>query len=96
MVYNEAGVKALDRMRGVIDSFGLPLIKAKKFNGILNAIEMQIEDYEYIDDVVKLMDKALLALAGEYASEVQHAELEHTVAEFERKLSRKRRHIRSG
>lgn len=92
MVYNKAGVKALEKVRGLIDSFGLPLIKVRKFNGILNAIEMQIEDYEYTDDVVKALDKALLSLAGRYTSEAQYAELERAVTEFERKLDRKRRH----
>jgi len=66
MGYNEAGVKALDKVREVIDSVGLPLIKARKFNGILNAIEMQIEDYEYADEVVKALDRALLALDWEH------------------------------
>jgi len=96
MVYNKAGVKALEKVRRLIDSFDLPLIKARKFNGILNALEMQIEDFEYIDEVVKALDKALLALAGGYASEAQYTELEETLGEFERKLSRKRRRIPSG
>ena len=47
MTCNQASVKALKKVQRVIDSFGLPLIKARKFNGILNAIEMQIEDYAY-------------------------------------------------
>lgn len=91
MVYNEAGVKALGKVQGVIGSFGLPLIKARKLNGILNAIEMQIEDYGYTDDVVKALDKALLALAREYGSETEYAEVERALAEFERKLGRKQR-----
>lgn len=90
MRYNKAGVKALDNVREVIESFGLPLIKARKFNGILNAIEMQIEDYGYTDDIVKALDKSLLALAEQHASEAQYAELEHILAKFERKLGRKR------
>ncbi len=92
VTYNKAGVKALEKVREVIDSFGLPLIRARKFNGILNAIEMQIEDYEYADDVVEALDKALLALAGKYASDMRYAELERALAEFERRLGRKRRH----
>jgi len=91
MRYNKAGVKALDNVKEVVESFDLPLIKARKFYGILNAIEMQIEDYEYADDVVKALDKSLLALTEQHASEVQYAELEQALAKFERKLSRKRR-----
>ena len=85
VTYNKAGVKALEKVREVIDSFGLPLIRARKFNGILNAIEMQIEDYEYTDDVVKALDKALLVLAGRYVSDMRFAELERALAEFERR-----------
>ena len=89
MSYYQAGVNALGKVRVVIDSFGLPSIKARKFSGILNAIEMQIEDYDYTDDVVKALDKALLALANKYISKMGYAELERVVTEFERKLARK-------
>lgn len=90
MRYNEAGVKALDKVREVINSVGLPLVKARKFNAILNAIEMQIEDYEYTDEVVKALDGALLALASSYGLGAR-VDLERALAEFERKLGRKRR-----
>jgi len=91
MRYNKAGVKALENIKEVIESFGLPLIKARKFYGILNAIEVQIEDDGYTDDVVKALDRSLLALAEQHASRAQLAELEHTLTEFERKLARRRR-----
>jgi len=90
MRYNEAGVKALDKVREIIESAGLPLIKARKFDGILNAIEMQIEDYEYAQEVVECLDQALSALASSYQLGA-HILLEEALAEFERKLARKRR-----
>ena len=37
------------------NSVGLPVIRARKFNSILNAIETQIEDYEYANEVVKAL-----------------------------------------
>ncbi len=95
MGYNEAGVKALDKIREVIDSVGLPVIKARKFNGILNAIEMQIEDYEYADEVVKALDKALLVLASSYGLGAR-IDLGGALGEFERKLGRKRRRSVNG
>jgi hypothetical protein len=66
MPYNEAGVKALHKVQNAIHSAGLPLLKARKFNGILNAIEIQIEDYDYDDDVVKALVRALVSLAERY------------------------------
>ena len=89
MKYNEAGVKAVEKVEAVIDSFDLTPVTVPKFNAIINAIEMQIEDYEYSKEVVETLDKALLLLAGRYASRRGCAELEHALAEFERKLSRK-------
>jgi len=37
MTYYQAGVNALAKVQAVIDSFGLPLIKARKFNGMLSS-----------------------------------------------------------
>ena len=91
MRYNKAGVKALENVKEAVGSFGLPLIKARKFYGILNAIEMQIEDYGHTDDVVKALDRSLLALAEQHASQAQCADLERVLAEFERKLAKRRR-----
>ena len=68
-MYNEKGVQALESVSHVIESSGLPLRKFRKFNGILNAMEMQIEDFEYSLEVVDLLGKALLALAKVYELE---------------------------
>ena len=89
MKYNKAGVRALEKVEAVINSFGLPLVIARKFTGIMDAIEMQIEDYEYTEEVVKALDKILLLLARKYVSETRYVDLEHALSEFERRLAKK-------
>lgn len=89
MRYNEAGVKALHKVQGVIASARLPLVKARKFNGILNAIEMQIEDYDYDEEVVKSLVRALVSLA-EWYELATRVELDQALAGFERNLERRR------
>ncbi len=42
----EEGLDALSGMRDMIASNNLPLVKQRKFNGIFNAIAMQIDDGE--------------------------------------------------
>jgi hypothetical protein len=90
MRYNEAGVKALHGVRSAIDSAGLPLLRERKLNGILNAIEMQIEDYDYDEDVVKALVRAMVSLAERYELTTR-AELDSALAGFERNLERRRR-----
>ena len=90
MIYNKAGVNALDKVREVTVSFGLPLTKARKFNGIFNATEMQTENGEYPADAVNTLDQALLASARWCISETEYPKLENAIVEFERKLERAR------
>ncbi len=71
---SEAGLDALDHVRQIIASGGLPLMKLRKFNGIFNAMEMQIEDEEFDLDVVDHLGKALLALARVYQLETSPLE----------------------
>ena len=42
-MYNQAGVDALDAVRAVVASFGAPL-SFRKLYGLLNAMEMQVEE----------------------------------------------------
>ncbi len=62
----EAGLDALDTVRKIIASHHLPLIKQRKFNGICNAIAMQIDDGEYSLEVVDYLEQGLLALTKVY------------------------------
>jgi hypothetical protein len=64
------GPQALAQVRRIVASSGLPLMQARKFNGILNAMEMQIEDGEYSLEVVEHLGKAVLALAKGYRLDV--------------------------
>jgi hypothetical protein len=62
----EAGLDALYRVRDMIASAHLPLVKQRKFNGIFNAIAMQIDDGEYSLEVVNHLEQGLLALTTVY------------------------------
>ncbi len=57
-MYNEKGVEALSEVKSVVGSFGMHL-SFRKLHGILNAIGMQIEDYEYSIEAVRHLGKAL-------------------------------------
>ena len=89
MEYNKAGVKAIEKVEAMIAALDLPLEIAGKFNAIINAIERQIEDYEYTEETVKALDKALLILASKYAPQAQYLGLECALAEFERRLTKR-------
>jgi hypothetical protein len=86
MSYNDNGVNALDKVRRVVQDFGLPFTARRKFNGILNAIEMQVEDYEYGPEVLDNLIKALLVLADFYHLSDERAKLETALAQFQREL----------
>lgn len=90
MKYDKAAVEDLRKVEAIIESFGLPLAIARKFNGIVNAVEMQVEDREFAEDTVRALDKALILLAEKYASKAGCTELEHALSEFERRLARRR------
>ena len=60
----EEGLDALDKVRQLIASHHVLLVKQRKFNGIFNAMEMQIEAGEYSVEAVDHLGKALLAVAN--------------------------------
>ncbi len=57
-MYNEKGVEYLGEVKSVVESFGTRL-SFRKLYGILNAIGMQIEDYQYSLEAVRHLGKAL-------------------------------------
>ena len=61
-MYNQAGVDALDAVRSVVASFGAP-IAFRKLYGILNAMEMQVEETPYSVETLQHLGKALEATA---------------------------------
>ena len=85
-MYNEKGVKALQELEKIVSCFGLPLVKERKFKGIVNALEMQIEDYNYSLRVVEYLGKALVELAKSYQLD-GYNEIEDFFRTFKRKHS---------
>ena len=64
-IYNQAGVDALDDVRAVVASFGAP-IAFRKLYGILNAMEMHVEETPYRVEALQHLGKALKATARLY------------------------------
>jgi len=73
MSYEER-IDTLDEVRDVIALHNLPPIKQRKFNGIFNAMEIQIEDEEFSLEVVEHLGNAVIAIAKEYRLNTRHAE----------------------
>jgi len=58
-------LSAVNKLREALESFGPPL-RFRKLNGILNALEMQVEDGDYQRHAVTRLCEALLATAELY------------------------------
>jgi len=73
MRYDRARAAQFDLVKAAIQSLGLPLIRVRKLNGIVNAIAMQIEDGGDSPEVNHLLLDALRAAVthqvGEGAAE---------------------------
>ncbi len=70
----EAGLDALNNVRDVIASYNLPFIKQRKFNGIFNAMGMQIEDNDCNREAVEHLGKAVISVARGYRLDTQKIE----------------------
>jgi hypothetical protein len=87
-MYNQAGVDALDDVRAVVASFGAP-IAFRKFYGILNAMEMHVEETPYSVEALQHMGKALEATARLYRiDQQQHTQLARALATFLRTVEK--------
>jgi hypothetical protein len=71
---SEERIDALDEVRDVIASYNLPPIKQRKFNGIFNAMEMQIEDDDFCPEAVEHLGNAVIAVAKGYRLNTQQVE----------------------
>ena len=71
---SEERVDALEEVREVIASHDLLPVKQRKFNGIFNAMEMQIEDDDFSAEAVEHLGKAVIAVAKEYRLNTRHVE----------------------
>jgi hypothetical protein len=88
-MYNQAGVDALDDVRAVVASFGAPLL-FRKLYGILNAMEMHVEEIPYSVEALQHLGKALEATARLYQIDQQkHTQLARVLATFLSKVEKK-------
>jgi hypothetical protein len=71
-MYNQAGVDALEAVRAVVASFGAP-ITFRKLYGILNAMEMHVEETPYSVEALQHLGKALEATARLYRIDQQQS-----------------------
>ncbi len=71
-MYNQTGVDALDAVRAVVASFGAPLL-FRKLYGILNAMEMHVEETPYSVEALQHLGEALEATARLYRIDQQQS-----------------------
>ncbi|HEY5870986.1 MAG TPA: hypothetical protein VI542_36355 [Candidatus Tectomicrobia bacterium] len=87
-MYNQAGVDALDAVRAVVASFGAPIV-FRKLYGILNAMEMHVEETPYSGEALQHLGKALEATARLYRIDQQrHTQLARGLATFLRTVEK--------
>ena len=92
-MYDEKRVAHLVPIRTAVQSTGLPLVKMRKLNTILNALEMQIEDGgdspEVNDLLIQALRKAVEFQLGEQLSRPILAAIEQfSVGEKKRRPGR--------
>ena len=63
MPYDEETVAAFDCVKQTVASMGLPLMQQRRYNGILNAMVMLLEDGHPSKDAYMYLKSALLGLA---------------------------------
>src|SRR6266487_1888754 len=87
-MYNQAGVDALEAVRAVVASFGAPLL-FRKLYGILNAMEMHVEETPYSVEALQHLGKALEATARLYQVDQQgQTRLDRAVTAFLSKVAK--------
>ena len=87
-MYNQAGVDALDAVRAVVASFGAP-VSFRKLYGILNAMEMHVEETPYSVEALQHLGKALEATARLYRIDQQQStQLARALATFLRTVEK--------
>jgi hypothetical protein len=88
-MYDHASVEALQRVRRIAESLG-PSILYRKLFGILNAIEMQIEDGQFRLQAVHRLGEALMETASFYGlNPAVTSKLAQELATFVKKLKPK-------
>jgi hypothetical protein len=88
-MYNQAGVDALEAVRTVVASIGAPLL-FRKLYGILNAMEMHVEETPYSVEALQHLGNALEATTRLYRIDQQkHIQLTRALATFLSKVEKK-------
>jgi hypothetical protein len=64
MAYHHADAEYLADLKALIGSFGMPFSVTRKFNGMINAVIMQVEDGDANTQVVDTLFVAALQLAS--------------------------------
>ena len=65
-MYNEKNVSLVRQLRKATDALQLNMIYQRKFNGISNALEMQVEDGDYDEGVIDCLCAAIQKLCERY------------------------------
>ena len=77
MPYYERDAKAIAKLHSELAAIGLPLVRVRKLNAIMNAIEMQVED-EFADrEVVDALFAVLLLAAESLGTPTVHVFMKH-------------------
>ncbi|PON12577.1 hypothetical protein C2W62_38900, partial [Candidatus Entotheonella serta] len=63
-LWAESDYPPLEEVRDFIASHNLPPIKQRKFNGIFNVMEMQIEDDNFSPEAFEHLEKAVISSRG--------------------------------
>ena len=68
-MYNEKNVSLVRQLRKATDALQLDMLYQRKFNGILNALEMQVEDGDYDHAVIDSLCGAIQNLCKRYKAD---------------------------
>ena len=94
--YDRARVALLQPIKNAVDRLGLPLIRVRKIKGIINALEMQIEDWGDSPEVNRCLLDALGAALRHQVGEQQARAAHAAIDVFERKEAERWEQIRAG
>jgi len=94
--YDRARVAQLEPIKAEIERLGLPLIRFRKLKGVLNALEMQIEDGGDSPEVNKLLLDALRAGLLHQVGERQAQAALRAIDAFERAEAKRWEQVRAG
>jgi len=94
--YDRARVARLRLIDAAVDQLGLPLLRLRKLKGILNALEMQVEDDGDSPEVNRLLLDALRAALRHQLPEPQVRPVLKSIDDFEREEGQRWDQIRAG